>query len=308
LNLAGDRPDCRAWSIYLFFTNSTRFFLYLLRRIAVEQDVAMSRFREGKIRLAALCAREGWKKALESEITDPVSARRAVNPLLALLARPELRLRAAYGLGRAVSLLAEQDREAARVVLRRLMWSLNEESGNLGWGVPEAMGCILAESPALAAEYSRIFLSYGYETGNDDNFLEHPPLRLGVFLGIGILAKANPEAAGPALPRLVQALADENRSLRGMAAFALRQLAEAVPDAEFLPGPESGAESGTGRRALWLEASAALDRAGEAEKAEGGAPEMVQLLDGETEKQVSTADLPASAAAVVRRRLRRVRY
>jgi len=53
-------------------------------------------------------------------------------------------------MGRVVSSLAEKDMESARVVMRRLMWNLNEESGGIGWGCPEAMGETMARSAPLA--------------------------------------------------------------------------------------------------------------------------------------------------------------
>jgi hypothetical protein len=117
--------------------------------------------------------------------------------------------------------------------MRRLMWSLNEESGNLGWGVPEAIGAILGMSPVLAGEYARIFLSYGYETGREDNFIDHAPLRHGVYLGTAALATANFAAARPLLPHLAKALAAPEASIRAAAALTLRQLAMTAPSAEF---------------------------------------------------------------------------
>jgi hypothetical protein len=158
------------------------------------------------------------------------------------------------------------------------------------------MGAILAESPALAGEYGRIFLSYGLETGRDDNFLDHPPLRIGLYQGIGWLATENAAAAGPALPCLVKALGVENHPLRGMAAYALRQLAKTAPGSAFLPCAGSG-------RDVWGEAETALARALAAESAAQGPPDMLDVLDGEREQRVSVADMLAQALGVVRQRL-----
>jgi len=36
------------------------------------------------------------------------------------------------------------------------MWSLNDESGGIGWGAPEAMGAIMARHTGLADEYANI--------------------------------------------------------------------------------------------------------------------------------------------------------
>lgn len=219
--------------------------------------------------MAEMCAGKNWRQALEAEISDAESAKSASNAFLALLNRPEARWQAAYGLGLCLPLMAEESMEAARVFMRRLMWSLNEESGNLGWGVPEAMGCILAASPRLAEEYARIFISYGYETGRDDNFLDHGPLRRGVYWGIGRLAEANSRHALPALPHLGRALVDPDPAICAYAAFALEKLALAAPpladDAE---------------KRLWEQAGEALR--GEAEKrlAAGQGESPVERLDG----------------------------
>lgn len=248
----------------------------------------MPRFREHKTRLAGLLGGADWKTRLETEITDAASARAALNPLLALLSRPEARWQAAHGLGLAVPLIAEDSLESARVVMRRLMWSLNEESGNLGWGVPEAMACILAGSPALSGEYARIFISYGYETGKDDNFLDHGPLRQGVYWGVGRIAQTAPLAALPALPHLISALADEDRPIRGMAVWALAELAAHTPEASSVPED-------------WREAASALDRARQAET-DQALEDQIELFDGQAIVSPALKDLYRQAQAAVANR------
>lgn len=244
----------------------------------------MPRFREEKTRLRELCLSSGWKAVLDTELAAASRARAAINPLLALLPRPECRWQAAYGLGLAVALIARENMEPARVFMRRLMWSLNEESGNLGWGVPEAMGCILAESPALAAEYARILISYGYETGKDDNFLDHPPLRAGVYWGVGRLAQKNPVAALPALPHLAAALGGEDNTVKGAATWAVARLAEAAPAPEFSPPGHD----------RWLAAYKAL------EDARRTAPDAVlTLFDGDAVREFTLPELMAEAMQAI---------
>lgn len=58
----------------------------------------------------------------------------------------QVRWRAVKGLGLVTALLYERDPEQARRVLRQLIWNLNEESGGIGWGMPEAFGEILAHN------------------------------------------------------------------------------------------------------------------------------------------------------------------
>ncbi len=80
--------------------------------------------------------------------------------------------------------------EKARIVLRRIMWNLNDESGGIGWGSPEAMGEILGQSPELAREFNSILFSY---LDPDGNYLEHEMLQRGVLWGIGTYLESNPQ-------------------------------------------------------------------------------------------------------------------
>ena len=85
--------------------------------------------------------------------------------------------------------LARKNMERARIILRRIMWNLNDESGGIGWGSPEAMGEILSRSPELALEFKSILFSY---LDPDGNFLEHEMLQRGVLWGIGTFIERAP--------------------------------------------------------------------------------------------------------------------
>lgn len=93
-------------------------------------------------------------------------------------------------LGRTVKIIADQDPERARIILRRLMWNLNDESGGIGWGSPEAMGEILACHKILADEFSNILISY---TRPEWNYLEDERLQGGLLWGIGRFSEVRPE-------------------------------------------------------------------------------------------------------------------
>ncbi len=154
-----------------------------------------------------------------------VPARRAVNPLFSFFhaGDPVLKWRAVEAMGRVVADLAETDLESARVVLRRLMWNLNDESGGIGWGSPEAMGEITARSGRLAGEFADILISYIREEGN---FLEHPVLQRGSLWGVGRLARARPDLARNAAAPLAPFLESEDPALRGLAAWAAVPVAD----------------------------------------------------------------------------------
>lgn len=100
-----------------------------------------------------------------------------------------VKFRSIIAMGELGARLAVHNKEKARIVLRRIMWNLNDESGGIGWGSPEAMGEILARSPALALEFKSILFSY---LDPDGNFLEHEVLQRGVLWGIGTYLEAAP--------------------------------------------------------------------------------------------------------------------
>lgn len=142
----------------------------------------------------------------------------AVNGLFSFLydSNPIVKWNAVMSMGAAVSRLADEDMEAARTIIRRLMWNLNDESGGIGWGSPEAMGEILAGTNSLAEEYHKILLSY---TRRDGNFQENEILQEGVLWGIGRLASKRPDLIqGPPVPHLMLFLDSQNPVVRGYAA------------------------------------------------------------------------------------------
>lgn len=178
---------------------------------------------ELKRQLETLLAAEDFAAAWEEIGRLPPQAVR--RQLLRLACRPEglLRWRAIVALGRAVNDLAGRDLEAAREFVRRLLWGLNEESGAVGFGLPESLAEIMAVNDTLAAEYLPLFLSY---LGPGENFLEFEPLQRGVLWGLGRLARRRPEGpiAVDLAPQLESFLASPDAQVRGLAAWAWTSL------------------------------------------------------------------------------------
>lgn len=114
--------------------------------------------------------------------------RQAVSPLIAGLSHAggNVKWHAVSALGVVMAVLAEEDMEAARNIMRRLMWSLNDESGNIGWGVPEAMAEILANHDGLAEEYAHILVAYMREDGS---YLNLTPLQRGLCGASAVLPR-----------------------------------------------------------------------------------------------------------------------
>lgn len=179
-----------------------------------------------KGRLRRILIHQGTEAGIEAVLLLP--PRHAINPLFAFIQSgdPGLKWPAVRCFGAVVSKLADEDPESARRVMRRLMWSLNDESGGIGWGSPEAMGESLARNLALAADYLSILLSYAREDGN---YLEHEPLQRGLLWGIGRVAQRHPDSVRAALPHLLAYLDSPDPGVRGLAARLMGLLR--VPEA-----------------------------------------------------------------------------
>ena len=132
----------------------------------------------------------------------------------------EIKWHAVTVLGKLVAKLAGKKRERARDILRRMLWYLNEGSGGIGWGIPEAMGEVLARNEILAREFAPILVSYIQPGGN---FLEFEPLQRGALWAMGRLAAVH----SPLLRSLNAAcyllpyLDSRDPLIRGHAAWAL---------------------------------------------------------------------------------------
>jgi hypothetical protein len=157
-------------------------------------------------------------------------ARQVVNPLFSFLHHTDdiVRWHAVSAMGVVTAGLADKNMESARVVMRRLLWNLNDESGGIGWGSPEAMGDIMARSDPLAREFSKILISYVLPHGN---FLENGMLQRGVLWGLNRLSKVNPGLTCGAAPFVRPFLTSRDPFHRGLAIF----FAEIVRDADAMP-------------------------------------------------------------------------
>lgn len=167
-------------------------------------------------------------------------ATRVINPLFSFLYNEDAGLKwaAVVAMGQVVHQLAEENMEAARVIMRRLMWNLNDESGGIGWGSPEAMGEIMAVHEGLAKEYVHILISY---TREDGNYLEYESLQRGLLWGIGRIAQANPELLKEGVAHFIPYLRSLDPGVRGLAAWimGLLKVDEAYEELQALTEDEA---------------------------------------------------------------------
>ena len=173
--------------------------------------------RQLKKEIQKLLLQKNFKSGL-AEI-GRMPARKAINPLFSFLCSPDelLKWRAVTAMGEIVDCLADMEMESARVIMRRYMWQLNDESGGIGWGCPEAMGEIMARNENLAEEFWYILISY---IQPDGNYLEHEVLQRGVLWGVGRLAHARPQLLKASVDYLHPYMQTDDPHLRGLAAWA----------------------------------------------------------------------------------------
>jgi len=178
--------------------------------------------------------KQGMKKLRE------YPPRQVINPLFSYLFSldEKIRWRAVEAVGLVVKDLACKDMESARVIMRRLMWSLNDESGGIGWGSAEAMGEILSRHKGLADEFQHILFSYAHKDGN---YLELGPLQRGLLWGIGRFAQARPQKVKEAMPYMLDYLESDDSTVRGLCVWITGIVKEkpAVPRLLELIGDEA---------------------------------------------------------------------
>jgi hypothetical protein len=196
--------------------------------------------RAERRRLRRELASPRWRELLpELERPDRAQLTALISTLAA--GQPLTAWRAVTALGVAAAAHARRDAEAGREIMRRLAWSLNEESGAVPWGAPQAMGEIMARSPELAPEFANLLLSY---VSPCENQLDFAPLLAGALWGAGRLAGARPELmrARCAEEPAAALLDHPEPAVRGHAAWALARMpwAQPPPALERLAGDAAG--------------------------------------------------------------------
>jgi hypothetical protein len=169
----------------------------------------------------------------------PLPAKQVVNIFFSGLSHgnEKIKWHSVKGMGQAMLKLAEEDINEARMIIRRLLWSLMEESGSIGWGAPEAIAEIMSCQARLREDYFSIFISFMDEEGN---YLEFDPLKRGVAWGVGRLAEKYSDLLfqHQAHLYLPQYLETNDQPLLGYACYAALKLKmnEAVANLEKLVG------------------------------------------------------------------------
>jgi len=166
-----------------------------------------------------------WERRYEDLLRLARQDKKVLPHLLAFLYDREdvLCWRAVEALGQVAAVVARQDLEFVRNVMRRLLWSLNDESGSVGWFAPQALGAIIAPQPHALADFIPVV------AGLLD--LEETTFRPGTLWALGRIGLPVGTQCPALIPRLMPLLSTPEAETRGLAAWCMGplQVSEAVP-------------------------------------------------------------------------------
>lgn len=174
------------------------------------------------------------KRAMDEMKKWAESERGALRVLVSLLYDRDkvICYRAAEALGIVAAVMIAQNPESIRELLRRLFWSMNDESGNLCWYAPEAIGEILYNVPSLCSEFCGILAS----------FLVEEPFEKGTRLAISRIATADQEVFCPFGDKIAASLDNPDPGICGASLMALDVL-DAEIDIDKVKRLESNTET-----------------------------------------------------------------
>ena len=122
------------------------------------------------------------------------------------------RWHAIEALGWLTEAFAQTEDEAFRNLLRRCLWAMNDESGNVPWAAPEVMAAIIKNRPQQYAEFIPMLITNGL-----DNAMCHK----GVAWAAGYLLPEQEAQLSPFWPKISALLKSTNSEVRGYIAVAL---------------------------------------------------------------------------------------
>jgi len=147
--------------------------------------------------------------ALESNDLDAVTSlvkenRRALAILVRISYDKETLAawRAIKAVGLAAKAFVKTDHEFLRETVRKLLWSLSDESGGIGWSAPELLGEIVSADPKKFSDIIPL-IAQVYE-------VEEEVFRPGVVYALARIAETAPEQVAVYQKIAIMSLADKN--------------------------------------------------------------------------------------------------
>jgi len=112
--------------------------------------------------------------------------------------------------------LVKSDYEFLRETCRKLLWSLTDESGGIGWSAPEMLGEIVSADPVRFQDIIPLIAS-AYE-------VEEDVFRAGVLYALARIAETAPELAAPYQKIVIMSLADRDPLVKARGIGLVRML------------------------------------------------------------------------------------
>jgi hypothetical protein len=122
--------------------------------------------------------------------------------------------RAIEAMGKSAGAVAKSNPVFVRNVVQRLLWSMRDESGAIGWNAPEMLAEIVVHSPDLFADIPPIILSFHEE----DVFLR------GVIWAMGRITGSGIDPGHKTSDLIMQGLDHKDPLVRGLAVWTGLQL------------------------------------------------------------------------------------
>ena len=119
--------------------------------------------------------------------------------------------RSIEAIGRVAALVSLESPEFGRNNIRRLIWSIRDESGGIGWSAPEMIGEIVRNNSAMYTDIPQILWS----------FMEEEFLQKGIIWAIGRIAESSPELVQFSIPELKEYCVKARPDMRLYAVWAL---------------------------------------------------------------------------------------
>ena len=104
------------------------------------------------------------------------------------------------------------NREMVLEYIRSLLWTLNDESGGIGWSAPETIAETIVSIPELLEPYGSIMIAYAFNA---------PDLLNGSLWAIGRLGRQAKEAVVFSQDKVLAAFDSDNPETLGLAAWAM---------------------------------------------------------------------------------------
>lgn len=159
-----------------------------------------------EMRQAAVAALEG--NDFETVLTLARQNRKLLSILVRLAYDKETIVgwRAILAVGHVAALYVRNNYEFLRETIRKLLWSLSDESGGIGWSAPEILGEIVKADPKKMADVIPLIAEI-YS-------IEEKVFKPGVLYALKRIAESQPEAVLPFQDIIISGLTDNNPSAR----------------------------------------------------------------------------------------------